>query len=185
MRFLGVTETCDLGALYLRLAADGHEVRGLDQRAAGAGHAGRAGPADRRLARRARLDPRGRRPTASSSSRAVSEGFGALQDELAPRRLQRHRRQRLSATGWRTTAPSRRSCSPSSACRSPPSREFADADARRRLPRRRPGRYVLKFSGPDYRVGRQLCRPARRRRRRPRDARRAPRRAAARRRASS
>ena len=27
MRFLGVTETCDLGALYMRLAAEGHEVR--------------------------------------------------------------------------------------------------------------------------------------------------------------
>ena len=27
MRFLGVTETCDLGALYLRLIEEGHEVR--------------------------------------------------------------------------------------------------------------------------------------------------------------
>jgi phosphoribosylamine--glycine ligase len=27
MRFLGVTETCDLGSLYLRLIAEGHEVR--------------------------------------------------------------------------------------------------------------------------------------------------------------
>src|SRR4051812_26421378 len=30
MRFLGVTETCDLGALYLRLQAEGHEVRHPD-----------------------------------------------------------------------------------------------------------------------------------------------------------
>jgi phosphoribosylamine--glycine ligase len=27
MRFLGVTETCDLGALYLSLRSEGHEVR--------------------------------------------------------------------------------------------------------------------------------------------------------------
>src|SRR6185437_14533616 len=27
MRFLAVTETCDLSALYLRLQADGHEVK--------------------------------------------------------------------------------------------------------------------------------------------------------------
>ena len=27
MRFLGIVDTCDLGALYLRLIADGHEVR--------------------------------------------------------------------------------------------------------------------------------------------------------------
>ena len=27
MRILGVTETCDLGSLYLRLLAEGHEVR--------------------------------------------------------------------------------------------------------------------------------------------------------------
>ena len=27
MRFLGVTETCDLGSLYCRLIEDGHDVR--------------------------------------------------------------------------------------------------------------------------------------------------------------
>ena len=27
MRVLGTTETCDLGSLYLRLIAEGHEVR--------------------------------------------------------------------------------------------------------------------------------------------------------------
>src|SRR5919199_1374858 len=27
MRILGITETCDLGSMYLRLIADGHDVR--------------------------------------------------------------------------------------------------------------------------------------------------------------
>ena len=37
MRFLGVTETCDLGALYMRLLDEGHEVRVAvsDEKAAG------------------------------------------------------------------------------------------------------------------------------------------------------
>jgi len=81
MRVLGVTETCDLGAVYLSLLAEGHEVRiAVSEPLAQGTLAG--------LCPRAQ-DWRGELDWVRAAGRdglilfeSVSEGFGALQDEL-------------------------------------------------------------------------------------------------------
>jgi phosphoribosylamine--glycine ligase len=81
MRFLGVTETCDLGALYLSLLAEGHEVRvfvsELGARGTLAGLCPRSADwrGDLNWVREAGRD-------GVILFESVSEGFGALQDEL-------------------------------------------------------------------------------------------------------
>ena len=84
MRFLGVTETCDLGALYLRLAEDGHEVRiSVSEPLARGTLAGLVGRTDDW---RAELDwIRAAGDEGIILFEAVSEGFGALKDELGVR----------------------------------------------------------------------------------------------------
>src|SRR3546814_5081481 len=79
MHFLGVTETCDLGALYLRLKDEGHEVKVAisDPEA----HGTLAGLVERVDDWRAELDwirAAGRDGVILFES--VSVGFGALQD---------------------------------------------------------------------------------------------------------
>ena len=78
MRFLGVTETCDLGSLYMRLIADGHEVKVFveDEGARGT----MAGLVPRTRDWRSELDWVGRDGIVLFE--AVSEGYGALQDRL-------------------------------------------------------------------------------------------------------
>ncbi len=81
MRFLGVTETCDLAALYLRLLAEGHEVRVAISEPLAQGTL--AGLIDQVADWRAELDwvrAAGRDGVILFES--VSEGFGALQDDL-------------------------------------------------------------------------------------------------------
>ena len=79
MRILGISETCDLGSLYMRLLGEGHEVRvtvsePLAQRTM-------AGLVPRAQDWRAELDwVRGAGPDGVILFEAV--GFGALQDEL-------------------------------------------------------------------------------------------------------
>src|SRR5207253_9511550 len=81
MRFLGVTETCDLGALYLRLAADGHEVKLTVSWEEARGTM--AGLVERTGDWRAELDwIREAGEDGIIIFEAVSEGFGALQDAL-------------------------------------------------------------------------------------------------------
>lgn len=81
MRFLGVTETCDLGALYLRLSEEGHEVRvSIDEPLA---QGTMAGMVPRTADWRSELDwVRAAGPDGVILFEAVSEGLGALQDEL-------------------------------------------------------------------------------------------------------
>jgi phosphoribosylamine--glycine ligase len=145
MRFLGVTETCDLGSLYLRLVADGHEVKVFieEQEAQGT----MAGLVPRTSDWRAELDWVG--TDGIILFEAVSEGYGALQDALRAQgyrviggsafgdRLENDRgfaQALLAGLGLRTAAV----------------REFRDAATGDAFLAEHPGRYVLKFSGPDF-----------------------------------
>ena len=78
MRVLGVTETCDLGALYLRLQEEGHEARISVSEPLAQGTM--AGMVPRVADWRGELE--WVRDGGVILFEAVSEGFGALQDEL-------------------------------------------------------------------------------------------------------
>jgi phosphoribosylamine--glycine ligase len=148
MRFLGVTETCDLGAVYLRLAAAGHEVKVFvgEKMAQGTlkGLVPRSDDWRRDLewVRAAGED-------GAVLFEAVSEGFGALQDSLRADgfhviggsafgdRLENdraHAQDLLASLGLQTA----------------PTREFTDGREAEAFIAARPRRYVLKFSGPDH-----------------------------------
>lgn len=148
MRFLGVTETCDLGALYMRLLEGGHEVRISisDPLARGT----LAGLVPHVPDWRAELNwVRAAGAAGVIVFEAVSEGLGALQDTLRREgfnviggseygdRLENDRAFAQGILGelGMQVAPT---------CEFD---NFADADA---YLRRRPRRYVLKFSGPNH-----------------------------------
>jgi phosphoribosylamine---glycine ligase len=81
LRFLGISETCDLGSLYLRLIAEGHEVRVFVEEPLAAGTL--AGMAERTNDWRSELEwMREADQGGIILFEAVSEGFGALQDGL-------------------------------------------------------------------------------------------------------
>jgi phosphoribosylamine--glycine ligase len=81
MRFLGVGETCDLGALYLSLQAEGHEVRVFVSEPEARGTL--AGLVERSADWRADLEWLRATPDHGVILfESVSEGFGALQDSL-------------------------------------------------------------------------------------------------------
>jgi phosphoribosylamine--glycine ligase len=81
MRFLGVGETCDLGALYLSLKAEGHEVRVFVSEPEAQGTL--AGLVERSADWRADLEWLRAAPDHGVILfESVSEGFGALQDSL-------------------------------------------------------------------------------------------------------
>jgi phosphoribosylamine--glycine ligase len=145
MRFLGVTETCDLGSLYMRLVAEGHEVRVFIEDEAAQGTM--AGLVPRTPDWRSELEWVGK--DGIILFEAVSEGYGALQDELRRDgyrviggsafgdRLENDRafaQTLLAGLGLRTAAVRE-------------FRDFATGDA---FLAATPGRYVLKFSGPDF-----------------------------------
>lgn len=145
MRFLGVTETCDLGSLYMRLAGEGHEVKVFVEEEEARGTM--AGLVPRTEDWRGELDWVGR--DGIILFEAVSEGYGALQDRLRGDgyrviggsafgdRLENDRayaQQVLAGLGLPIAAV----------------REFDDAATGDAFIAANPGRYVLKFSGPDF-----------------------------------
>ena len=148
MHFLGVTETCDLGALYLRLKDEGHEVKVAISNPEA--HGTLAGLVERVDDWRAELDwirAAGRDGVILFES--VSEGFGALQDALRADglqviggsafgdRLENDRafaQQLLAGLGF-----------PAGHIH-----EFNDAGEADRFIDTYPKCYVLKFSGPDF-----------------------------------
>ncbi|MGZ8282894.1 MAG: hypothetical protein ACXWUN_08080 [Allosphingosinicella sp.] len=151
MRFLGVTETCDLGALYMRLLAEGHEVRiAVSEEKAQGTMAGLVPRTDDWVAELDWVCAAGDQGIILFE--AVSEGFGARQDELRRDgfaviggsaygdRLENDRafgQQVLAQLGLQVAA----------------TREFAAAGEADAFLAANPGRYVLKFSGPDFSSG--------------------------------
>jgi phosphoribosylamine--glycine ligase len=148
MRFLGVTETCDLASLYIRLRDAGHEVRVAIAEHAARGTA--AGLVDQIPDWRAQLEwVRQAGDQGIILFESVSEGFGALQDQLRRDglnviggsafgdRLENDRafgQQLLADLGF----PIARHA------------EFSDAATADSFIAANPGRYVLKFSGADH-----------------------------------
>ncbi|MDB5700305.1 MAG: hypothetical protein JWL66_504 [Sphingomonadales bacterium] len=145
MRFFGVTETCDLGALYMKLLGEGHEVRVLITEPMAQGTM--AGIVERVPDLETGLEWVGVEGIVVFES--VSEGFGEKQDELRARGfrviggsgygdcLENDRAYALNLLGelgfpkghvW----------------------EFSDADLADGFLAERPVRYVLKFSGSDH-----------------------------------
>ena len=151
MRFLGVGETCDLGDLYLALLREGHEVRLSVSEAAAQGTLADLCP--RTSDWRGELAwIRDAGPDGIILFEAVSEGLGALQDQLREEgfnviggsaygdRLENDRlfgQRVLADLGfpqghvWR----------------------FEDAQAAEAFITTRPGRYVLKYDGGDHPSG--------------------------------
>ncbi len=148
MRFLGVTETCDLAALYLRLIGEGHEVHVAisDPLAQGtmAGMVERVGDWRTELAwiRAAGAD-------GVILFESVSEGFGALQDDL---RVQGYQVIGGSAYGDRLENDRAFAQALLAELGFPAGHvwEFADGAAADAFIAARPARYVLKFSGADH-----------------------------------
>lgn len=148
MRFLGVTETCDLASLYLRLSQAGHEVKVAVSEPLARGTA--AGLVPRTDEWRSELDwIRGAGADGVILFEAVSEGLGALQDEL--------RRDGFNVVGGsafgdrlendRAFAQALLADLGFPAGHVREYRDGAEADA---FLQANPGRYVLKFSGPGY-----------------------------------
>src|ERR671917_2421299 len=81
MRFLGIGETCDLGALYMRLQSEGHEVRVAVSEPEARGTL--AGLVPKTEDWRSELDwIRAAPDLGIILFESVSEGFGSLQDDL-------------------------------------------------------------------------------------------------------
>ena len=148
MRFLGVTETCDLAALYLRLVEEGHEVKISVDWPESQGTL--ANMVERTADWRAELDWLRAAPDSGIVLfEAVSEGFGALQDTL---RRDGHLVVGGSAFGDRLENDRVFSQDLLAGLGLPiaGSREFADAAEADAFLAAHPGRYVLKFCGHGF-----------------------------------
>lgn len=148
MRFLGITETCDLAALYLSLLGEGHEVRvAISEPVARGTAAGLVEQVD---------DWRACLPWIREADRdgvivfeSVSEGFGALQDQL---RAEGYQVIGGSAYGDRLENDRAYAQALLAELGFPGGHvwEFDDPAEADRFIAGRPARYVLKFSGPGY-----------------------------------
>lgn len=148
MRFLGVTETCDLGSLYMRLIADGHEVRVFVEEELAEGTL--AGLVPRTTDWRSELDwLREAGGDGIILFEAVSEGYGALQDDLRGDGFQV-----IGGSAYGDRLENDRSFAqdllgelglPIASVRA-----FGDPESGDAFLAENPGRYVLKFSGPDF-----------------------------------
>ena len=148
MRFLGVTETCDLAALYLRLLDEGHEVRIAISEEGARGTA--AGLVDQVA------DWRDALPWIAEAGddgiilfESVSDGFGACQDAL---RRDGYTVIGGSAFGDRLENDRAYAQALLGRCGFPTGHvwEFASVADADRFIAAQPRRYVLKFSGPDH-----------------------------------
>lgn len=151
MRFLGVTETCDLAALYLRLAEEGHQVRVAVAEPLAAGTLNGLVPHTDDW--RADLDwIRAAGKEGVILFEAVSEGFGALQDALRRDGFQviggsalgdRLENDRAFAQALLADLGFPRGHV----------RQFSDGAAADAFLQASPGRYVIKFSGAGHAAG--------------------------------
>jgi phosphoribosylamine---glycine ligase len=148
MRFLGIGDTCDLGALYMRLLADGHEVKVFIGETMAQGTM--AGLVEHTSGWESELEwVRGAGKEGIILFENVADSRGALQDELREDgfhviggsaygdRLENDRafaQHILANIGMQTAAVS----------------EFTDAATANGFLDRYPGRYVLKFNGPNF-----------------------------------
>jgi len=148
MRFLGITETCDLAALYLSLLDEGHAVRvAISEPAARGTAAGLVEQVD---------DWRTCLPWIREAGEdgvilfeSVSEGFGALQDQL---RAEGYQVIGGSAYGDRLENDRAYAQALLTELGFPGGHvwEFGDPAEADSFIASRPARYVLKFSGPGY-----------------------------------
>lgn len=148
LRFLGVGETCDLGDLYLSLQREGHEVRVFVSEPLAAGTL--AGMVPRSKDWRADLDwLKGGDGLGIVLFESVSEGFGALQDEL---RASGHHVIGGSAYGDRLENDRAYAQAVLAQLGFPQGHvwSFDDAISARAFVAGRPGRYVVKASGAGH-----------------------------------
>lgn len=145
MRFLGVTETCDLAALYLRLQEEGHEVRVVVEEPLARGTL--AGLVPHAEDWRAELEWVGRDGVIIFE--AVSDGFGTLQDDL-----RRDGRRVIGGSAYGDRLENDRAFAQTVLAElgfpSGHIWEFTDAAAADAFIASRPARYVLKFSGTGF-----------------------------------
>ncbi|HEY8565295.1 MAG TPA: hypothetical protein VIL65_07325 [Beijerinckiaceae bacterium] len=151
MRFLGVSETCDLGSLYLRLIEEGHEVRVAVTEPLALGTM--AGLVPIVAEWRAELDwIRAAPDLGIILFESVSEGFGALQDGL--RRDGFHV---IGGSAYGDRLENDRAYAQDLLAELGFPRghvwEFDNAAEAVAFLDARPARYVLKFSGPDHSSG--------------------------------
>lgn len=148
MRFLGIGNSCDLGSLYLRLIGDGHAVKVAAAEPMAAGTL--AGLVDKVRDWRPELDwvrQAGRDGIILFEN--VADGSGALQDEL-----RRDGFQVIGGSAYGDRLENDRAFAQTVLAEmglaTARVREFEDGATADRFLQENPGRYVLKFNGPDF-----------------------------------